>query len=186
MADTKIAVTGIYPTQASLESGILALRKAGLRPSDISVLHFQSPEVQVRERLNAAKPDEGSSTGVTAETAAIGPLAGIRSITIPGMGVFVAAGPIVSAIADAIAMGAVDGLAYGLVTLGLTVSDAGNFRDRVINGGILISVHSDNGYWAKRAREVMERTGARNVSITEKEDRNLGMSGQPVSCLAQE
>ena len=189
MANAKIAVTGIYPTQGSLESGALALRKVGFRAPDISVLYPESPGIPGRELSQATNAPEGRAAGGVAGTPGtglLGWLPGIGAITIPGIGVFIAAGPIVSALTDAVASLAVDGLAAGLLALGLTASDAGDFRDRVLHGETLISVRSDNGYWAGRARGVMERTGARNISITGEDNRNFGMSGQHISCLAQE
>lgn len=186
MADAKIAVTGIYPTKANLENGALALRKAGFRISDISVLFSQNPGTAEHEHISAANAAEGRATGTSSGAAAIaslGWLPGISSLTIPGLGVFIAAGPVVSAITAA-PLDAVDGLAGGLAALGLSPSDADTFRDEIMDGTTLISVHSDNGYWAKRAKEILERTGARNILITGKDNRGLGISGQPISCMA--
>jgi len=182
MADTKIAVTGIYPTQASLESGAFSLRNAGFRSSDISVLYSESPGVPGRDPTNMKNASEGRAAGAGSGGAAVGFLGwlpGIGSLTIPGLGAFIAAGHIVSAINNTSTSEAVDGLASGLVALGLTASDANTFRGEVVDGATLISVHSDNGYWAKRAKEILERTGARNILITGKDNRSFGMGGIP-------
>ena len=189
MADTKIAVTGIYPTQASLESGAFSLRNAGFRSSDISVLYSESPGIPGRDPTNMKNASEGRAAGAGSGGAAVGFLGwlpGIGSLTIPGLGAFIAAGHIVSAINNTSTSEAVDGLASGLVALGLTASDANTFRGEVVDGATLISVHSDNGYWAKRAKEILERTCARNILITGKDNRSFGMTGQTLSCWAQE
>src|SRR5271167_2981583 len=160
MAGKNTAVFGIYPHQASVESGVNALKAAGFSNNDISVL-FPNKE--------STKAPEGASTG--AGTGALlggglGWLVGIGALAIPGLGPFIAAGPIMAALAGAGVGGAVGGLTGALIGAGIPEYEAKRYEGRVKNGGILISVHSDNSDETKRAKEILERTGAQDISST--------------------
>ena len=62
--------------------------------------------------------------------------------------------------------GAIGGLTGALVGMGIPEYEAKRYEGRVKKGGILLSVHSDNSEWTKRAKEILERTGADDVSST--------------------
>src|ERR1700745_3966996 len=96
----------------------------------------------------------------------LGWLAGIGALAIPGLGPFIAAGPIMAALAGAGVGGAVGGLTGALVGMGIPEYEAKRYEGRVKDGGILLSVHSDDSQWTKRAKEILERTGAEDVSST--------------------
>src|SRR6185369_7778006 len=89
----------------------------------------------------------------------LGLLAGIGALAIPGVGPFIAAGPIMGTLAGAGAGGAVGGLIGALVGMGIPEYEAKRYEGRVREGGILLSVHCDSSDWVKRAKEVLERTG---------------------------
>ena len=115
------------------------------------------------------KAPEGASTG--AGTGALlggglGWLAGIGALAIPGLGPFIAAGPIMAALAGAGVGGAVGGLTGALIGMGIPEFEAKRYEGRVKDGGILLSVHSDDSQWTKKAKEILERTGAQDVSST--------------------
>src|SRR5438105_460869 len=115
------------------------------------------------------KAPEGATTG--AGTGALlggglGWLAGIGALAIPGLGPFIAAGPIMAALAGAGVGGAVGGLSGALIGMGIPEYEAKRYEGRVKDGGILLSVHSDDSQWTKRAKEILERTGAQDVSST--------------------
>jgi hypothetical protein len=82
------------------------------------------------------------------------------------VGPFIAAGPIVAALAGVGVGGAVGGIAGALVGLGIPEYEAKRYEGRVRQGGILLSVHSDNSEWTKRAKEILEHTGAQDISST--------------------
>jgi hypothetical protein len=94
----------------------------------------------------------------------LGWLAGIGAITIPGIGPFLAAGPIMTALAGLGVGGTAGGMVGGLVGLGIPEYEAKRYEGRVRNGGILISVHCDDSEWTHRAKEILESTGAEDVS----------------------
>ena len=96
----------------------------------------------------------------------MGWLAGIGALAIPGLGPFIAAGPIMAALAGAGVGGAVGGLTGALVGMGIPEYEAKRYEGRVKDGGILLSVHSDSSEETKRAKEILERTGAQDISST--------------------
>lgn len=167
MADNKMAVVGIYPTHASLEVGVQALRDAGFRHTDISVLYPENHGDKGSARVNGEAGPEGAATGASAGAVVggvLGWLAGVGSLAVPGLGLFVTAGPIIAALAGAGAAGLVGGLAGGLAGLGLPISEANGYEERLKKGGTLLSVQSDSLYWAMRAEEILKSTGALDIS----------------------
>ena len=115
------AVFGIYPTQGSVESSVDALKTAGFRNTDISVLFPENVGSKDFAVKKGTKAPEGASTG--AGTGAVlggglGWLVGIGALAIPGLGPFIAAGPIVAAIAGAGVGGAVGGITGALIGMG--------------------------------------------------------------------
>src|SRR5204862_406520 len=115
------------------------------------------------------KAPEGATAG--AGTGAVvggtlGWLTGIGALAIPGLGPFIAAGPIMAALAGAGVGGAVGGLTGALVGMGIPEYEAKRYQGRITKGGILLSVHSDNSDWTKRAKAILERTGAEDISST--------------------
>jgi hypothetical protein len=184
MAGKNPAVFGIYPTHASLEVGVYALKGAGFRHSAISILYPEDLGIKNPGEKKATNAPEGAATGATTGAlvgGALGWLAGIGSLAIPGAGLFIAAGPIISALAGASAAGVVGGIAGGLVGLGVAEGKASHFQDRIRDGGTLLSIHSDNAYWAKRAREILERTGAQDITTSGEVGATFGESDQSIA-----
>src|SRR5450432_1787725 len=91
---------------------------------------------------------------------------GIGALAIPGLGPFIAAGPIVAAIAGAGVGGAVGGITGALIGMGIPEYEAKRYEGRVKDGGILLSVHSDSSEWTTKAKEILERTGAQDIAST--------------------
>jgi hypothetical protein len=169
MAGKNTAVFGIYPTRVSVEGAVDALKAAGFRNSDISVLFPENTGTKDFAHEKNTKAPEGAATG--AGTGALlggglGWLVGIGALAIPGLGPFIAAGPIVAALAGAGAGGAIGGLTGALVGMGIPEYEAKRYEGRVKDGGILLSVHSDDSQWTRKAKEILERTGGEDVSST--------------------
>jgi hypothetical protein len=169
MAGKNTAVFGIYPNRTSVESAVDALKAAEFRNSDISVLFPENAGTKDFAHEKNTKAPEGATTG--AGTGALlggglGWLVGIGALAIPGLGPFIAAGPIMAALAGAGVGGAVGGLTGALVGMGIPEYEAKRYEGRVKDGGILLSVHSDDSQWTKKAKEILERTGAQDVSST--------------------
>jgi hypothetical protein len=169
MAGKNTAVFGIYPAYASVEHGVDALRTAGFRNSDVSVLFPENTGTKDFAHEKGTKAPEGASTGAGTGVVvggALGWLAGIGSLAIPGVGPFIAAGPIMAALAGAGVGGVVGGITGALIGMGIPEYEAKRYEGRVKDGGILLSVHSDNSEWTKRAKQILKETGAQDISST--------------------
>ena len=165
----KIAVLGIYPNYASVENGVDVLKESGFRNTDISVLFPEKVVSKDFAQKKHTRAPEGAAAG--AGTGAIlggtlGWLVGIGALAIPGLGPFIAAGPIMAALAGVGVGGTVGGITGALIGMGIPEHEAKRYEVRVKEGGILLSVHSDNADWTKRAKEILERTGAQDISVT--------------------
>src|SRR5690349_8411735 len=183
MAGKNTAVFGIYPTRVSVEGAVDALKAAGFRNSDISVLFPENTGTKDFAHEKNTKAPEGAATG--AGTGALlggglGWLVGIGALAIPGLGPFIAAGPIVAALAGAGAGGAIGGITGALVGMGIPEYEAKRYEGRVKDGGILLSVHSDNSDWTRKAKEILERTGADDVSSTGEAKADFSKSDKPM------
>src|ERR1035438_2796373 len=167
MAGKNTAVFGIYPSYVSVENGVDALRSAGFRNEDISALFPEGAGTRDFAHEKNTKAPEGATAGGGTGVVlggAMGWLLGIGAIAIPGLGPFIAAGPIMAALAGAGVGGAVGGITGALIGMGIPEYEAKRYEGRVKDGGILLSVHSDDSQWTKKAKEILERTGAKDIS----------------------
>ncbi len=167
MAGDNTAAFGIFQSRSAAENAIDALIAAGFRSDDVSVL---APDHQVSHELATeknTKAPEGTTTGVVAGGAiggTLGLLAGIGALAIPGLGPFIAAGPIMGALAGLGAGAATGGLIGALVGMGIPEYEAHRYEGRVKDGGILVSVHCDDSTWTGKAIKVLEAAGGVDVS----------------------
>jgi Protein of unknown function (DUF3341) len=167
MAGKNTAVFGIYPTPTAAEDAVDALRAAGFRNTDISVLLPENAGTKDFAVRKETKAPEGTAAGATSGAVVggvLGWLAGIGALAIPGLGPFIAAGPIMGALAGVGTGGVVGGIVGALVGMGIPEYEAKRYEGRIKEGGILLSVHADNSDWIKRAKEILERTGAEDIS----------------------
>lgn len=169
MAGKNTAVFGIFRDRGSAENAVNALQQAGFRNTDISALLPDNEGTKDFAHEKNTKAPEGTATG--AGTGAIlggglGWLAGIGALAIPGLGPFIAAGPIMAALAGVGVGGAIGGVTGALIGMGIPEYEAKRYEGRVKEGGILLSVHSDNSDWTRKAKEILETSGATDVSST--------------------
>ena len=167
MAGKNTAVFGIYPQQTGLEAGVDALRLAGFSNSDISVLFPTNEGTRDFAHEKNTKAPEGVTVGASTGAllgGGLGWLAGIGALAIPGLGPIIAAGPIMAALAGVGVGGALGGLTGALIGLGVPEYEAKRYEGRVKDGGILLSVHSDTAGEVVRAKEILEQTGAQDIS----------------------
>jgi len=167
MADKQTSVFGIYPSTQQAESAAASLVQAGFRSDDISVLAPDRTNTRELGTEKATKAPEGTATGVAAGGAlggTLGLLAGIGALAIPGLGPFIAAGPIVGALAGLGAGGAVGGFVGALVGMGIPEYEAKRYEGRVREGGVLLSVHAATSEQVTFAKQILERTGAEDIS----------------------
>ena len=184
MAGKNTAVFGIFPTYATVESGVDALKAAGFRNTDISVLFPENVGSKDFAHTKGTKAPEGVAAGATSGAVAggvLGWLAGIGALAIPGIGPFIAAGPIVAALAGVGVGGAIGGITGALIGMGIPEYEAKRYEGRIREGGILLSVHSDSSEWTKRAKIILEQNGAQDVSSTGEASADFAKSDKPIA-----
>jgi hypothetical protein len=167
MAGKNTAVFGIYRDRSSVENAVDVLRQENFRNTDISVLFPENQGTKDFAHEKNTKAPEGAATGAGSGAViggTLGWLTGIGALAIPGLGPFIAAGPIVAALAGVGVGGAIGGITGALIGMGIPEYEAKRYEGRVKEGGILLSVHCDDSNWTKRAKEILERTGAQDVS----------------------
>jgi hypothetical protein len=161
------AVFGIYPSALQAERAVDSLLRAGYSNDSISVLMPDDDSTREFAHKKDTKAPEGTTTGVAAGGilgGTLGILAGIGAIAIPGVGPFIAAGPIMGGLAGLGVGGAVGGLVGALVGMGIPEYEAKRYEGRVKNGGVLLSVHCDTSDQVSRAKDLLKQTGAEDVS----------------------
>lgn len=167
MENKKTAVFGIYQTSDHAERAVDDLMSAGFSNGDISVLLPDNQGTRDFAHEKNTKAPEGTAVGVGTGGAVggtLGLLAGIGMLAIPGLGPFIAAGPIMGALAGLGVGGAVGGVIGALVGMGMPEYEAQRYEGRIKAGGVLLSVHCDTSDEIDRAKQVLKATGAEDVS----------------------
>jgi hypothetical protein len=163
------AVFGIYSSAAQAERAVDRLIADGFASGAVSVLLPDNESTRAFAHHKDTKAPEGTTAGVTAGGVVggtLGVLAGIGTLAIPGLGPFIAAGPIMAGLAGLGVGGAVGALVGALVGMGIPEYEAKRYEGRVKNGGILLSVHCDTSNEIDRAKKVLGDTGAEDISYT--------------------
>jgi len=183
MAGKNTAVFGIYPSYSAVESAVDALKAAGFRNTDISVLMPENVGTKDFAHEKNTKAPEGAATGAGTGLVlggGLGWLVGIGALAIPGLGPLIAAGPIMAALAGVGVGTAVGGFAGGLIGMGIPEYEAKRYEGRIKEGGILLSVHSDSSDWTKKAKEILKNTGAQDISSTGEASADYAESDRPL------
>lgn len=163
------AVLGIYQSRTQVERAVDTLRADGFSALDISVLMPDRAGSQDFAHTKSTKAPEGAATGASAGAViggTLGVLVGIGALAIPGVGPFIAAGPIMAAMAGAGVGGAVGGVTGALIGFGIPEYEAKRYEGFVKSGGILISVHADTDEEVVKAKKCLKSTGAQDISST--------------------
>jgi hypothetical protein len=161
------SVYGLYQDRTSVEEAINALKHGGFRNVDISVLFPHNQGSKDFAINKETKAPEGAVTGGGSGAiigGTLGWLAGIGLLAIPGIGPFIAAGPIMAILAGVGVGGTVGSIVGALVGLGMPEYEAKRYEGRIKEGGILVSVHCDSAEWVKRAKTLLENTGADDIA----------------------
>ena len=182
MAGKNTAVFGIYGTRQGVENAVDTLKADGYRNADISVLFpFNDGNKEFAAEKHTKAP-EGAVVGAGSGAVvggALGWLVGIGSLAIPGVGPFIAAGPIMAALAGVGVGGAVGGISGGLIGLGIPEYEAKRYEGRINKGGILLSVHCDSSEWTKKAKALLVKTGAEDISSTGESSADFDKTDKP-------
>src|ERR1700731_524658 len=184
MAGKNTAVFGIYPTAEHAERAVDTLITAGFLSPDISVLLPDTRSTKEFAHVKETKAPEGTAAGVTTGGViggTLGVLAGVGALAIPGLGPFIAAGPIMAGLAGMGVGGAVGGLIGALVGMGIPEYEAKRYEGRVKDGGVLLSVHCNGAHEIARAKDLLKQSGAEDISSAgEKAVSSHGMNTETV------
>lgn len=183
MAGKNTVVFGIYRDEVTAGQAVDELQAAGFRNTDISVLFPENEGTKDFAMRKETKAPEGTTTGATTGAligGGLGWLAGIGALAIPGVGPLIAAGPIVAALTGVGVGGAIGGITGALIGMGIPEYEARRYEGRVKEGGILLSVHSDNSDWTRKAKDILERTGADDVSSTGESRADFARTDKPM------
>lgn len=168
------AVVGIAKTIGQAEQIVSRLQNnAGVAASEISVLMPDTAGSHDFGHVKATKAPEGATTGAVAggvTGGVLGLLAGIGALAIPGLGPFIAAGPIMAALSGAAAGAGTGGLIGGLIGLGIPEYEAKVYEEKLKSGNYLIAVHARDGDMADKAERVLKDEGAEDISKAREKD----------------
>jgi hypothetical protein len=178
-----IAVYGLYRTQLQVEEAVERLKAAGFRNTDISVLLPENAGSKDLGHEKHTKAPEGAAAGASSGAilgGALGWLVGIGALAIPGVGPFLAAGPIVVALAGVGAVGTLGGITGALVGTGMPEYEAVRYEGRIKHGGILLSLHCDSEDWVKRGKELLQQSGAEDIASSSEASADYAISDKPL------
>lgn len=167
MTSKNTSVFGIMSDKSSLEVAVDALKRAGFSSNDISALMPDDHSSKDFAHEKHTKAPEGAAAGGTAGVilgGALGWLVGLGMLAIPGVGPFIAAGPIMAMLAGAGVVGAVGGISGALIGMGVPEFEAKRYETKLHHGRVLLSVHSDSTEEISRAKEILQRVGAEDIS----------------------
>jgi hypothetical protein len=163
----KKSVLCIATSEVQAASIVDRLREEGLSNNDISALFPDQSGTRDFAVEKGTKAPEGAAAGAGAGAiigGTLGWLAGVGALAMPGIGPFVAAGPIAAALSTAAVGGAVGGIAGSLIGLGIPEYEAKRYEGKIKQGGILLSVHTDDSEDIAQAKEIFEEAGAQDIS----------------------
>ncbi|HEX2735328.1 MAG TPA: DUF3341 domain-containing protein [Polyangiaceae bacterium] len=166
---SKNSVVGIVNTQAQAEAIVAELHALGTSSADISVLLPDKRGNADFAHENNTKAPEGAVMGAAGGGVlggTVGLLAGIGALAIPGLGPFIAAGPLMAALSGAAAGAALGGVGGALVGFGIPEIEAKKYEGKIAGGNILLAVHVDDRAEQSRVRDILKRGGAEDISTT--------------------
>jgi len=143
------------------------LKAAGFTPSDISILAPDRSGLRDLGTENSTKAPEGAAVGAGTGAilgGALGWLAGVGALAIPGLGPLIAAGPILATLSGAAVGGTVGGLTGALIGLGVPEYEAKQYETKLRAGNILMCVHVDDSEEAGLVRQIMSEEKAEDIS----------------------
>jgi hypothetical protein len=166
---SQTSVFGIVKSHSQAEQLVEELQAAGFPASEISVLLPASEGRHDIGHVKATKAPEGATTGATAggiTGGVLGLLAGIGALAIPGVGPFIAAGPLMAALSGAAIGAGTGGLVGGLVGMGIPEIEARRYENKLKSGNYLIAVAAAGGDEKERAKEIFKNVGAEDISTS--------------------
>ncbi len=165
---SKKSVFCIANSRPQAEQIVDQLKAANFSNGDISALFSDQDSAQDFAHEKHTKAPEGAVAGASTGGlvgGALGWIAGIGALAIPGVGPFIAAGPIIAALSGAAIGATVGGIAGGLIGMGIPELTAKRYEGKLKEGNILISVHTENSDEISRAKEIFEHARAEDICV---------------------
>jgi hypothetical protein len=165
----KKAVMCIVQSRGAAEGIVGQLQSAGFSNNDISVLFPDRGGTKDFAHEHSTKAPEGAIAGVGTGGVlggTLGLLVGIGALAIPGLGPFIAAGPLLAALSGAAAGAAVGGVTGALVGMGIPEIEAKRYEGKIKGGNLLISVHAESSDEIKRAEAIFKAAKADDICST--------------------
>lgn len=165
----KKAIVCTVDNREQAEDAIRQLTAAGFGTNDISVLMSDAQGTKDFAHEHHTKAPEGAIGGAAAGGlvgGGFGLAVGLGALAIPGLGAFIAAGPLLAALSGAAAGGVVGGITGALVGLGVPEIEAKVYEGKLHSGALLMSVHVDNSDERERAEKVLKDLGAEHITAT--------------------
>jgi len=183
---SKKSVFCIATSRQQAEQIVDQLKAASFSNEDISALFSDQDSAHDFAHEKHTKAPEGTVAGVTTGGAiggALGWIAGIGALAIPGVGPFIAAGPIIAALSGAAIGATVGGITGGLIGLGIPELEAKRYEGKLKEGNILISVHTESSDEISRAKEIFNHAGAEDIcTVSDSSTPNPSKSGKSGDC----
>jgi hypothetical protein len=167
-------VIGTVKLRERVEQIVEQLQQNGIAQSDISIISPDDREgrdpADEKPRANSDKAHDvtvGALTGGVA-MGVLGCLVGLASLAIPGLGIFVVAGPLAAALGDAAVGGAIGAIAGSLIGLRVPEHRAKAYEESLRSGSTIISIHAEAMNDRRKAREILEAAEAGDIcEVTE-------------------
>ena len=166
---SKKSVFCITTSREQADRIVEQLKTANFSNNDISVLFPDKGTTRDFAHEKNTKAPEGAATGAGTGGViggALGWIVGIGAVAIPGVGPFIAAGPIMAALSGAAIGATVGGIAGGLIGLGIPELEAKRYEGKVKAGNILLSVHTENSEEITGAKDIFSQAGAQDICVT--------------------
>lgn len=166
---SKTSVLCIAKSRSQAEQIVENLQSAGFASSEISILLPDTEGKHDIGHVKATKAPEGATTGAATgglTGGVLGLLAGIGALAIPGVGPFIAAGPIMAALSGAAIGATTGGIVGGLIGMGIPEIEAKRYEEKLKTGNYLIAVHAHDGDEKDRAEQIFKAANADDITST--------------------
>jgi hypothetical protein len=183
MPHKNTAVFGIYPNRVAAEEALSHLHSAGFRNTDTSALFPENQGTKDLAVLKNTKAPEGFVIGAIVGViigGAVGWLVGSGVWYVPELAPLASAGAVVATLAGLGALGVVGAIIGALIGTASPEYEAKRYGGRIRNGGVLLSVHCDSHDWVKRAKDVLEHTGAQDIAAEGEKSGDFANNDKPL------
>jgi hypothetical protein len=181
--ESNIALYGLCKDRSGVEKAVQSLKQSGFRNTDISVLFPDNHGSKDFAHEKSTKAPEGAVVGAGCGALVGGTLGWLGSVgllAIPGVGPFIAAGPLMAALAGVGIGGTLGTLIGAVFGMRMPEYEAKRYEGRIKAGGILISVHCDNSDWVTRARDLLSQAGVQHMAWAAEATADFQVTDRPL------